>query len=66
VPAADPQILLKVRFASVDRSKEKQLGINVFSNRPRQYTLANQHGTVFSPVVNLPASGSAATASAIQ
>ena len=31
VPAADPQILLKVRFASVDRSKEKQLGINVFS-----------------------------------
>jgi pilus assembly protein CpaC len=31
VPDADPQILLKVRFASVDRNKEKQLGINVFS-----------------------------------
>lgn len=31
VPAADPQILLKVRFASVDRSKSKQLGINLFS-----------------------------------
>jgi pilus assembly protein CpaC len=31
VPAADPQILLKVKFASVDRSKEKQLGINIFS-----------------------------------
>jgi len=31
VPASDPQILLKVRFASVDRSKEKQLGINIFS-----------------------------------
>jgi pilus assembly protein CpaC len=31
VPAGDPQILLKVRFASVDRSKEKQLGINLFS-----------------------------------
>ena len=29
--ASDPQILLKVRFASVDRSKEKQLGINFFS-----------------------------------
>ena len=27
VPAADPQILLKVRFMSVDRNKEKQLGI---------------------------------------
>lgn len=31
VPAAQPQILLKVRFASVDRTKEKQLGINLFS-----------------------------------
>jgi len=30
VPAADPQILLKVRFASVDRNKGKQLGINFF------------------------------------
>ena len=29
VPAADPQILLKVRFISVDRSKETQLGINL-------------------------------------
>lgn len=29
VPAADPQILLKVRFMSVDRSKAKQLGINL-------------------------------------
>ena len=31
VPASEPQILLKVRFASVDRSVERQLGINVFS-----------------------------------
>jgi pilus assembly protein CpaC len=31
VPSADPQILLKVRFASVDRSAGKQLGINIFS-----------------------------------
>jgi pilus assembly protein CpaC len=31
VPPSDPQILLKVRFISVDREKEKQLGINVFS-----------------------------------
>jgi pilus assembly protein CpaC len=29
VPAADPQILLKVRFISVDRNKETQLGINL-------------------------------------
>ena len=32
VPASDPQILLKVRFASVDRSLEKQFGINFFSS----------------------------------
>jgi len=32
LPTADPQILLKVRFAAVDRSKEKQLGINFFSS----------------------------------
>ena len=31
VPASDPQILLKVRFASVDRLKEQQLGINMFN-----------------------------------
>jgi pilus assembly protein CpaC len=31
VPASDPQILLKVRYMSVDRNKEKQLGINIFS-----------------------------------
>jgi pilus assembly protein CpaC len=32
VPASDPQILLKVRFISVDRSKETQFGINIFAN----------------------------------
>jgi pilus assembly protein CpaC len=31
VPEAEKQILLKVRFASVDRSKAKQLGINLAS-----------------------------------
>ena len=31
VPPPDAQILLKVRFASVDRSLSKQLGINIFS-----------------------------------
>ena len=31
VPAAEKQILLKVRFASVDRNKAKQMGINLFS-----------------------------------
>ena len=31
VPPAGPQILLKVRFASVDRSMLRQFGLNVFS-----------------------------------
>ncbi|MGO4213685.1 type II and III secretion system protein family protein, partial [Terriglobus sp. YAF25] len=31
MPAAEPQILLKVRFASIDRTRGQQLGINVFS-----------------------------------
>lgn len=31
VPSAAPQILLKVRFASVDRNKTKNLGLNLFS-----------------------------------
>jgi pilus assembly protein CpaC len=31
VPPADPQILLKVKFASIDRNKEKQFGFNLFS-----------------------------------
>ena len=31
VPTADPQILLKVRFASVDRSLARELGVNPVS-----------------------------------
>ena len=31
VPASDPQILLKVRFISVDRTKAMSLGINIFN-----------------------------------
>ena len=30
VPDGEPQILLKVRFASVDRARERDLGINIF------------------------------------
>jgi pilus assembly protein CpaC len=31
VPKSDPQILIKVRFASVDRNRARQLGINLFN-----------------------------------
>jgi pilus assembly protein CpaC len=50
VPAPEAQILLKVRFASVDRSRSSQLGINLFSTGA-----TNTYGTVstqqFSPPI---------------
>ncbi|MGC1782878.1 MAG: pilus assembly protein N-terminal domain-containing protein [Acidobacteriaceae bacterium] len=61
VPPSEPQILLKVRFASVDRTLEKQLGINVFSTGA-----GNQIGTVstgqFSPPTVTATPGSAPVA----
>jgi pilus assembly protein CpaC len=58
VPPAEPQILLKVRFASLDRSLNYQLGINLFSTGA-----ANTVGSVstqqFSPPTITP--GTAAT-----
>jgi pilus assembly protein CpaC len=53
VPPADPQILLKVRFASVDRSKEKQLGINVFSTGLGNTVAGTTTGEYSAPTVNL-------------
>jgi pilus assembly protein CpaC len=62
VPPAEPQILLKVRFASLDRTLNNQLGINLFS-----LGAANTVGTVttqqFSPpsvTTGTPAGGSSA------
>jgi pilus assembly protein CpaC len=59
VPPASPQILLKVRFASVDRTRLKQLGINIFS-----VGAANLLGTVSTgqfqgPSVSTPGAGPA-------
>ena len=55
VPPAEPQILLKVRFASLDRSLNNQLGINLFS-----LGAANSVGSVttqqFSPPTITPGS----------
>ncbi len=59
VPPAQPQILLKVRFASVDRTRLKQLGINIFS-----VGAANLFGTVSTgqfqgPSISTPTAGPA-------
>jgi len=64
VPPPPPQILLKVRFASVDRNASKQLGINIFSTGA-----ANTIGTVttgqFSPPSVTPGSGTSPAIAAI-
>jgi pilus assembly protein CpaC len=62
VPAADPQILLKVRFASVDRSKEIQLGLNLFSTGFGNTVAGITTGQFAAPGVTLPIAGSGATA----
>lgn len=64
VPAPEPQILLKVRFCSVDRTREKQLGINIFSTG-----LGNTIGSVstnqYAPTVPTPTVGGGATLGAV-
>jgi pilus assembly protein CpaC len=57
VPPADPQILLKVRFASVDRSREKQLGINVFSSGLGNTIAGVTTGQFSPPSVTPPSTG---------
>jgi pilus assembly protein CpaC len=63
VPPADPQILLKVRFCSVDRSKEKQLGINVFSSGLGNTIAGITTGEYSAPTVLPGGAGTAASAS---
>lgn len=55
-PAAPQQILLKVKFASVDRSKEKQLGLNFFSTG-----IGNTLGGITTGQFNPPTVGTGAT-----
>ncbi|MGH9615287.1 MAG: type II and III secretion system protein family protein [Acidobacteriaceae bacterium] len=62
VPPAEPQILLKVRFASVDRTREKQLGINVFSTGAGNLLGTITTGQYQAPTVGLSGSGSASVA----
>ena len=65
VPPADPQILLKVRFESVDRTKETQLGINLFSSGFGNTIGAVTTGQFSPPGLNLPTGGTSAVAPTI-
>jgi pilus assembly protein CpaC len=64
VPQTPPQILLKVRFASVDRNASKQLGINIFSTGAANTIGAVTTGQFSPPGVSLP-SGTSPAAAAI-
>ena len=58
VPAGQPQILLKVIFASVDRSQSKQLGVNLFSSG-----FGNVYGTVSTGQFSPPSVGTSGAVS---
>lgn len=49
VPAGDPQILLKVRFADIDRSVAFQLGANIFGLDPYKGLASSTTGQFGSP-----------------
>jgi pilus assembly protein CpaC len=62
VPAPEPQILLKTKFASVDRTTERQLGINIFSLGAANTIGSITTGQFKPPGVTLPPSGGSPTA----
>jgi pilus assembly protein CpaC len=57
VPPAEQQILLKVRFASVDRSLEKQMGINLFDLGLGNVISGISTGQFSPPTVNSASTG---------
>jgi pilus assembly protein CpaC len=59
VPRSDPQILLKVRFASVDRSLQKQLGINLFNLGAGNSVGGVSTGQFSPPSIGVPGTSSA-------
>jgi len=59
VPASEPQILLKVHFISVDRSKENQFGFNLFSTGIGNTIGALSTGQYAAPTVSYPSTGAA-------
>ena len=62
VPPSERQILLKVRFASVDRSLEKQLCMNIFSTGATNTIGTVSTGQCSPPSVTLPSTGAPALA----
>jgi pilus assembly protein CpaC len=59
VPPTDGQVLLRVKFADVDRSSEQQLGINLFNAGRNTGSVST--GQFSPPTVTPPSAGSPAT-----
>jgi pilus assembly protein CpaC len=57
VPAGDTQILLKVQFATVDRSNTQELGLNLFSTGATNTVGRVSTGQFGAPVVTTDANG---------
>jgi pilus assembly protein CpaC len=62
VPSSDPQILLKVRFCAVDRTLEKNLGVNVFNLGAANTIGGVSTGQFSPPTVSSTSGGSGALA----
>jgi len=62
IPGTEAQILLKVRFADVDRSATKQLGINLFSLGATNTVGATSTGQFQTPTISSVGAAAAATA----
>ncbi len=62
VPSSEPQILLKVRFASIDRNKSRSMGLNIFSTGFGNTIGAATTGQYSSPSITLPSGTTTATA----
>jgi pilus assembly protein CpaC len=62
VPPPPPQILLKVRFASVDRNSSRQLGLNLFSTGATNTLGTVTTGQFSPPTVSVPSATSPAVA----
>jgi pilus assembly protein CpaC len=63
VPAADPQILLKVRFCSIDRNKAIQAGLNIFSSGFGNVLAGVTTGQASPPTIPVAPNGTAVTPS---
>jgi pilus assembly protein CpaC len=63
VPASDPQILLKVRFISVDRTKASSFGINIFNLGAGNFISGLTTGQFTPPVISSGSGGTGAVAS---